>query len=392
MNGEKKEPILLAVIIAVSILLFLFSGKKAERLSEYDIKKGNPGEGIKKYSFQATVEDCYLEDVSIEVPERNYTNEECEELSKKCREEVLRKMLGKNYDLRNITEDLCFFEELEGYPFSYAFLTDKPEKIGSSGEILVTDGFTAKVIVKYAYEDFFDSFSIKIKVNPGLFVKQRIYEKEILAEVKKESETDSVSLPQNIDGKKVQYSLAGERRNPVFLLLGVVACVGVMYGKRVETRKKKHQIKEEIIDEYPVVLQKMSMYLASGMTIRSIWQAIYEEGVKKKGKEAPFYMQMGISINELKSGISEGLSYTRFGERTQVMEIVRFTALLSQNLKKGSSKLKDLLDEESGKAFMEKKQRAVKKGEQAGTKLLLPMMILLIDVLIIIMVPAFWTM
>lgn len=392
MKEKKKKTTLLAVIIATSILLFFFSGKEEKKLNSYVLQKGEPGDGVSEYTFLAQLEELSIDNIEIEVPERDYSIEELEKLAKECREKVIRTMLSRNTDLTKVTQDLFFFETLEGYPFRFAFMTDVPDKMSSTGTIMTANSFLATIYVKIIYKDYADSFSVKVKVIPGEEIKKRIYSREIIEEAVLEDRKDFVMLPKEIDGKKVEYHSAGERRNPAFLLLGAIACIGVYVGEKTESQKEKRRIKEEILCEYPVVLQKMSMYLSSGMNIKSIWQAIYEEGIKKKGKESPFYKQMGISINEQKSGISEGLSYTRFGERTEIMEIIRFTALLSQNLKKGSSKLKELLDEESGKAFMEKKQRAVKKGEEAGTKLLLPMMVLLIDVLIMIMVPAFWTM
>lgn len=392
MKEKKKKTTLLAVIIATSLVMFLFSGKEEKKVNNYVLKKGEPGEGVSEYSFQAQVENLAIDNIEIEVPERDYSRGELEKLSKECREKVIRTMLSSNTDLTKVSQDLSFFETMEEYPFRFAFMTDVPDKVSSIGTIMTGEPFTATIYVKCVYEDYTDSFSVKVKVIPGEEVKKRIYTQKITEASMLENEKDYVLLPNEIDGKKVEYRLQGEKRNPAFLLLGAIACIGVFVGEKIESQKEKRRIKEEILSEYPAVLQKMSMYLSSGMNIKSIWQAIYEEGIKKKGKDSPFYKQMGISVNEQKSGISEGLSYTRFGERTEIMEIIRFTALLSQNLKKGSSKLKELLDEESGKAFMEKKQRAVKKGEEAGTKLLLPMMVLLIDVLIMIMVPAFWTM
>lgn len=392
MNEKKKRTILLVVIVMTSILLFLCSGKEERKLSSYVLKKGEPGEGVKEYNFRAQIEDLSIENLEIEVPEREFSREELEKLSKDCREKVIRTMLSDNTELTDITKDLTFFETLDDYPFSFAFMTDVPDKVSGTGTLLTTESFTATIYVKCIYENYSDSFSVKVRVKPGEEVKRRIYSQRITEGTLSDSEKDFLLIPKEIEGKKVEYLTIGEKRDPAFLLLGFVACIGVFAGEKVEKQKEKRRIKEEILCEYPVVLQKMSMYLSSGMNIKGIWQAVYEEGIKKKGKESPFYKQMGISINEQKSGVSEGLTYTRFGERTEIMEIIRFTALLSQNLKKGSSKLKDLLDEESGKAFMEKKQRAVKKGEEAGTKLLIPMMVLLIDVLIMIMVPAFWTM
>ena len=46
----------------------------------------------------------------------------------------------------------------------------------------------------------------------------------------------------------------------------------------------------------------------------------------------------------------------------------------------------------SSEAFEQRKNRARQIGEKAGTKLLFPMLIMLVLVLVIIMVPAFWSM
>ena len=48
-----------------------------------------------------------------------------------------------------------------------------------------------------------------------------------------------------------------------------------------------------------------------------------------------------------------------------------------------------MLQEESQKAFEEKMDRVRKLGEEAGTKLLLPMIMMLVIVMVIIMIPAY---
>ena len=62
---------------------------------------------------------------------------------------------------------------------------------------------------------------------------------------------------------------------------------------------------------------------------------------------------------------------------------------MSQNLRKGMKGLTQMLKLESIQAFEERKARAKKLGEEAGTKLLFPMFLMLAVVLIIVIVPAF---
>ena len=68
---------------------------------------------------------------------------------------------------------------------------------------------------------------------------------------------------------------------------------------------------------------------------------------------------------------------------------MKFSTLLAQNLRKGSKGLLALLEYEAMDAFENRKQMTKRLAEEAGTKLLAPMMIMLILVMVIIMTPAF---
>ena len=66
----------------------------------------------------------------------------------------------------------------------------------------------------------------------------------------------------------------------------------------------------------------------------------------------------------------------------------RGLALLSQNVKKGTTDILKLLEQESQSAFEQHKNLAKKKGEEAGTKLLFPMILMLMTVMAMLMFPA----
>ena len=72
-----------------------------------------------------------------------------------------------------------------------------------------------------------------------------------------------------------------------------------------------------------------------------------------------------------------------------MMEYRTLSTLLVQNLKKGSNQFLSALEKECRQSFDERKKRALIAGEEAGTKLLIPMVMMLILVLMIIMVPSF---
>lgn len=388
-----KKRWLILLIVLISVILFLQSGVEERRIEGNSLARGNPGDGDITYEIEAEIGDLKVRDINISIDGRDYSYEECEELYESFKEDAKRLILGNNTDSENIHDDLCFVDRITGYPFQISYYTDKPDKMDDSGRILSQDPFSISIEMIISYKEYVKSEGMTFEIKPDLNIKERVMRSELLAKLEDANKSDkkAVYLPTEINGEKVSYYFPREGKNFAILILGAVLVAAVIIGEKEEQRNLKRKRREAIIREYPVLLRKMSLYLSAGMNIRTIWMTIYEEETNKNKKINPIYEEMGVSINELINGESEIAVYSSFGERTEIPELMRFVVLLSQNLKKGSSRLKDLLDEELRKAYMEKRQAAIKKGEQAGTKLLAPMMILLIDVMIVIVVPAFWS-
>ena len=90
--------------------------------------------------------------------------------------------------------------------------------------------------------------------------------------------------------------------------------------------------------------------------------------------------------------MSEAQAYELFGKRTGLLQYMKFCTLIVQNLRKGSEDLLDILEYEVTDAFRERKESAKALGEEAGTKLLMPMMLMLVVVFAIILYAAFYNM
>ena len=91
----------------------------------------------------------------------------------------------------------------------------------------------------------------------------------------------------------------------------------------------------------------------------------------------------------MSGGVAEQEAYERFGKRCMLSSYMKFSMLLSQNLRKGSKGLSEVLKMESIQAFEMRKSEAKKRGEEASTKLLIPMFLMFAVVLVIVMIPAF---
>ena len=101
------------------------------------------------------------------------------------------------------------------------------------------------------------------------------------------------------------------------------------------------------------------------------------------------YEELVKTCLEMERGVYEKDAYERLGRRCGLAEYKILSVLLVQNLKKGNQSILELLEREAVSAGEERLRRARIQGEEAATKLLLPMILQLLVVFIILMVPAF---
>lgn len=168
------------------------------------------------------------------------------------------------------------------------------------------------------------------------------------------------------------------------ILTGILSLFLPRFIHKEEDKKRK----KEITNTYPEMVSKMSVLIGTGMTVRSSFERIVGN-YKKSGQKNVLYEEMAAVLSEQSSGVSESISYEHLGRRCDVPEIWKFTHLLSLNLKTGQKNLADKLSEIARDAHNSQRREVRKRGEEAGTKLVFPMMIYLIIVFVIILVPAF---
>jgi Flp pilus assembly protein TadB len=135
--------------------------------------------------------------------------------------------------------------------------------------------------------------------------------------------------------------------------------------------------------EYPVLVDMLNLYMGAGLTVKGALSRIADNNETILGEEIRY------ALNEIKSGVPEGESYYRLGHRLNLPVYLKLMSLLSQNVKKGTRDILDMLMAEEDQALQLRKELAKKKGEEASTKLLFPMILLLATVMLIIVMPVF---
>ena len=206
------------------------------------------------------------------------------------------------------------------------------------------------------------------------------------------NDPDYYYLPANVGNKKVEWEIPAENTGSFLAALGLLAAVVLILKKEQERQEQAAKRAEQLLMDYPGLIMKFTLLVQAGMTVRKAFQKMaldYKRKVKISEKIQYAYEEMVVTCNEMESGISEMEAYRRFGERCAQIKYKTFATLLIQNLQKGSKRLADMLEKESLEAWDERKRKARVLGETAATKLLIPMIMMMVVVMAIIMIPAF---
>ncbi len=114
----------------------------------------------------------------------------------------------------------------------------------------------------------------------------------------------------------------------------------------------------------------------------------YYISLKNGCKKRYAYEEISITCKRLKNGIYEPIAYEEMGQRIGLPCYIKFSTFLISGLKRGTSDFNRLLAEEATSALLEHKASILQKGEKASSKLIGPMMLLLVVILVLIMIPA----
>ena len=162
-------------------------------------------------------------------------------------------------------------------------------------------------------------------------------------------------------------------------------------------QKKKEKLREkELLMDYAELVSKLMVLIGAGLTVRSAWERMvrdYESALDgKRIKRRVAYEEMRQTSFELANGIAESVAFREFGRRCGVQQHLKLSSLLEQNRRSGMKNLRAILTAEMEDAFEARKNLARTMGEEAGTKLLAPLFMMLGIVMVMIMVPAMMSM
>ncbi len=401
---ENKKRFFLLVLGAgiVTIMLMEVSALLSPVIQEDNRIKRNPYETgdrtvyLKAYYDEGTKE----EDIRLEVNEQQYTAAEVEKMLNEVANLLPVAILGENASFDEVRSNLKLVSKIEGYPFDIRWEIDNYRIINRYGEIredkTEKEGTLTEVKAIITYADYSAESTFHIRIYPPIQDREEVFLGHVEEELSKresESLTDAeVRLPKEVDGTKIIWREAKDNTSICILFLVIVAAVVLYYGKDSELHTQVKRRKREMEIDYAEIVSKLVLFLGAGMTVKGAWQQIVNEYItlRETGMKKRYaYEEMRITHYEMSSGISEIKAYERFGSRSDLPRYQILASIVGQGVRRGTQGTIELLLREMTDAFEERKSIAKQLGEEAGTKLLIPMFMMLMIVMLIIILPAF---
>ncbi|MBR2529174.1 MAG: type II secretion system F family protein [Blautia sp.] len=196
-------------------------------------------------------------------------------------------------------------------------------------------------------------------------------------------------LPENWEGKNYEWQRPRDTKGSLLAALFLAAAAATLVLKGRESFALEQKRQDQLLLDYPELIMKFTLFVQAGMTVRNTFGKMASDYSRKKPAGGRYaYEELTMAVHEMDSGISESEAYYRFGERCGQVRYKTFSTLLVQNLQKGSRQLSQMLEAESLEAWDERKRKARIVGEEAATKLLFPMILMMGVVMAIVMIPA----
>lgn len=395
----KKTAISLAVVLAGTLLggavrlgvqgeVILGEGGRVPR--------GSYGEGAFEITVAADYEGRKIT-VQVPVEYRKLSREETEKLLDELMERLPQLILEDNESPEAVSSNLKLERYYEGYPFSVEWNSSNLRVINADGDVYPESApqqVTLSALL--TYEEYSREWELTVTVTqPKLSAEEELYrelERLVLEAEETSREQESFQLPEEFRGETLGWSQVTEDNSLTLWTAALAAAAAVYLLSDRDLHERLEKRRKNMRREYPELVHKLVLFVGAGMTIRGAFQKMAGDYTAKRedgGAPSPVYEELLYTCRELHSGISEGAAYEHFGRRTGLQEYIRLSTLLTQNLKRGNSMILDRLREEADRAAEQRLQQSRKLGEEAGTKLLIPMVMMLAVIMVMIMIPAF---
>lgn len=395
---SKKQLIeILIVCFVMGLGLLVYDYVDTRVKFDGNIKRSAAGDGESTQELDLEFLD-QKQSVKINISDQSLSKKEVDAAMKSAIKEIDETYLGKNKSANEVSDDLILKSSYQDGLISAYWKFDQYGLITNDGHLkmenIPKEGAVVNIIGELSYEEDTQLYSFSVFVcHKSLNTVEGQLEaiEEKVKEVDSSTRTkEELSLPNQVENMSLTWKKKMNFRGLQIIILGAVAVAAIVIGKKRDEKIQSQQIAAEKERDYPMIVSELSILMAAGMSFRKALERIVARYLAKKkdGIERAGYEDIVYTYRKICDGMGERAALEDLGRISESKEYRKLSMLLIQNMQKGSADLLNCLEKEERYAFEMRKQRAIQAGEEASTKLLIPMAGMLFIVIIILVVPA----
>ncbi len=395
---KKRITIILAALSAASLAAaFIYEANLSNNKVTF-IKKNDVGEGNVNKKVVAKTDDENIE-LEIDVPEMAYTEDEAIGILENEIKNIKNSILGENKSFTQIQYDMTLPNYGQNENVSIEWYSSDPDLISSSGEIKDDadengrDTTLTAILRLGEYERRYEQRIVVYQRAATGNLKNDI--EEAVKRANKENDSDKYFLPQKAGDEELSWYESGENNAPYVSIFVLVFGVFVVWADRKRSEDKERSRIESLRKEYSELISRLVLLLYAGQTMRMAFFSIadsYSKAIKQGGMQRnEAFEEILITCRQMKSGTTEVKAYENLADRCALPCYRTLSTLLIQNQKRGSKGMIRNLELEVMNEFAEKKRMVKNAGELASMKLMIPLGMMLLIVLALMMIPAFFS-
>lgn len=388
-----KVVVVITITIMISAPVFLYT--VFNRDNTVHIVRNDYGEDGSTYTLHYEDGEKQTGELIIDVDAVQYKPEDLHQIFDEAIAYIEQEMPGTNSDLSEIQSDLYLVDKVPQEGVAVNWTSSDYELISSDGKVHnheLTGPETVWLTLELTCQEEVKQKTYTVVVLPDSLTSKDAEREEIeqliYEQLEKQKYEKEVSLTFDSEDRSVRVTNTQNNAGVTILLLGIVIASCLVYQQKNKLKELACIRKKQFLQEYPGLVNQIVLYTSAGISIPGAFDKIIRRREEEGNIQSVLYQELKRMQNELATGVPHEQAYLHFGKRVGVLPYIKLMSLLLQQISRGGSGIAQQLEQEEHEAFEKRKERAKQYGEEAGTKLLFPMILLMVISMLIIIYPA----
>ena len=399
--AKQKKIIAVEVIFGILLLVFLLI-RMVVSPDDILLSRNPFGQGTKEVQLSLK-KDEQKKKITYRLDEQKLSAEEESRMYTQFFKKLKKIMMKRNTSLRQVQTSLNLPDTIEGYPFEITYELAEDGYIRLDGSLNEEEQAKLKhgetyrtyILVTAHYREYRRSKKYEICIAPvqsspkaNVFYKVQQYLKKKEKENRYNRDIKILSEYKDIKITENQENHGGISG---IVILFVTLGIFIPLHNYLKLREEGERCQEQAERDFPVIVHLLTLYMGAGLSFFSAVKRINQSYQKQKDADNSLkyaFEKMMRMEQQMSNGVSQREACQDWGMQFRTDSYQKLSLILIQSFTKGAREAAMLMEAEEREAFHKRIDKAKKTGEEASTRLLFPMILLLCQVMLLVMYPA----